>query len=110
MATITNSRPIEGLMRQKLATLNPTHLEIHNDSHLHAHHAAMRDSTSPETHFRVVIVSPAFEGMKLAARHRTIYALLKEEMAQEGGIHALQLRCKTQAEQERDSKAMGATT
>jgi len=30
-----------------------------------------------------------------------VYALLKEEMAQEGGIHALQLRTKTPAEEER---------
>ena len=30
-----------------------------------------------------------------------VYALLKEEMAKEGGIHALQLRTKTPAEEER---------
>lgn len=32
--------------------LAPTSLEIHNDSHKHAHHQAMKDSTSKETHFR----------------------------------------------------------
>jgi BolA protein len=31
-----------------------------------------------------------------------VYALLKEEMAREGGIHALQLRTKTPAEEERE--------
>lgn len=43
-----------------------------------------------------------------------VYALLKEEMAQDGGIHALQLRTRTleeeqkQAEREKDEK--GPTT
>lgn len=36
------------------------------------------------------------------ARHRMVYALLKEEMAQEEGIHALQLKTMTPAEEERE--------
>ena len=35
------------------------------------------------------------------ARHRMVYNLLKDEMAQEGGIHALQLRTRTPEEEER---------
>lgn len=35
------------------------------------------------------------------ARHRMVYSLLKEEMAKEGGIHALQLRTRTPEEEER---------
>jgi stress-induced morphogen len=35
------------------------------------------------------------------ARHRMVYSLLKEEMAREGGIHALQLRTRTPEEDER---------
>lgn len=38
------------------------------------------------------------------ARHRMVYALLKEEMAQDGGIHALQLKTKTPAEEEREKE------
>lgn len=34
------------------------------------------------------------------ARHRMIYALLKEEMERPGGIHALQLRTRTPEEEE----------
>ncbi|ORY87812.1 bola domain-containing protein [Protomyces lactucae-debilis] len=103
MATTANYGPMELAMRTKLTdALQPSYLEVNNDSHLHRHHAAMKGNTSPETHFRVVVVSERFEGERLAARHRIIYGLLKEEMAQEGGIHALQLRCKTRAEQDRD--------
>lgn len=50
---------------------------------------------------RAIIVSEAFKSKMQPARHRMVYALLKEEMAQEGGIHALQLSTKTPEEEER---------
>jgi stress-induced morphogen len=61
----------------------------------------MAGSTSQETHFRVVITSDAFKSKYQPARHRMVYALLKEEMAKEGGIHALQLRTRTLEEEQR---------
>lgn len=33
------------------------------------------------------------------ARHRMVYTLLKDEMAKEGGIHALQLQTRTPEEE-----------
>jgi stress-induced morphogen len=81
--------------------LKPSSLEIHNDSSLHAHHQAMAGNTSRETHFRVVITSDAFTSKMQPARHRMVYALLKEEMAKDGGIHALQLRTRTPEEEQR---------
>lgn len=65
----------------------------------------MATSTSSETHFRVVITSAEFEKKTQPARHRLVYGVLKAEMAQEGGIHALQLRTRTPAEEERGVKA-----
>ncbi|KAJ5975014.1 hypothetical protein N7481_008721 [Penicillium waksmanii] len=97
--------PMEDLMRDKIAhEFTPTTLIIRNDSHKHAHHAAMEGSTSKETHFHVTITSSSFEKKMQPARHRMVYALLKEEMAREGGIHALQLRTKTPAEEEREGQ------
>ncbi|KIW07022.1 uncharacterized protein PV09_01916 [Verruconis gallopava] len=99
-ATMASSTPVEDTIRAKLTeALQPTRLEIYNDSHLHAHHKAMEGSTSKETHFRVVVTSQAFEKKMQAARHRMVYGLLKEEMAREGGIHALQLRTRTPEEE-----------
>jgi BolA-like protein 1 len=49
----------------------------------------------------VIITSEAFQSKMQPARHRMIYSLLKEEMAQEGGIHALQLKTRTPEEEER---------
>jgi BolA-like protein 1 len=49
----------------------------------------------------VVITSDAFRSKIQPARHRIVYALLKEEMAREGGIHALQLKTRTLEEEKR---------
>ncbi|KAI9172234.1 BolA domain protein [Paramyrothecium foliicola] len=53
---------------------------------------------------RLVIISDAFKSKMQPARHRMVYALLTEEMAREGGIHALQLRTLTPEEQEVQDK------
>lgn len=52
----------------------------------------------------VTITSSAFESKMQPARHRMVYALLKEEMSREGGIHALQLKTKTPAEEQREEE------
>ena len=84
-----------------MEALRPSALEIHNDSGLHAHHKAMANSISRETHFRLVITSDAFRSKMQPARHRMVYALLKEELERAGGIHALQLKTRTPEEEER---------
>jgi stress-induced morphogen len=68
----------------------------------------MAGSTSQETHFRVVITSEAFKSKMQPARHRMVYALLKEEMAREGGIHALQLRTRTLDEETKQAEREAA--
>jgi len=93
--------PMEDALRSKITeALKPTSLEIFNDSHKHAHHIAMQGVTSRETHFRVFITSAAFQGKMQVARHRMVNALVKDELAKEGGIHALQLTTRTPDEEE----------
>ncbi|KAI9030153.1 hypothetical protein CLU79DRAFT_695091 [Phycomyces nitens] len=75
-----------GITTQLTEALNPTALEAINESHLHAHHAAMKGVTEKETHFR----------RSMMQRHRMIYKLLGEEFGQ--GLHALSLKTKTIAE------------
>ncbi|KAL2111495.1 hypothetical protein VUR80DRAFT_9915 [Thermomyces stellatus] len=106
MSTMSSSAtPIEDAIRSKVtAALQPSTLEIYNDSHLHAHHKPMIGNTSTETHFRLVIISEAFRSKMQPARHRMIYALLRDEMSQDNGIHALQLRTLTPEEAERQKK------
>jgi stress-induced morphogen len=71
-------RRIEELLRGKLA---PRHLEIQNESHNH--------SVKPgsETHFKIVVVSDAFQGLNRVARHRLVHTVLESEL--KSGLHAL---------------------
>ncbi|KAL2261374.1 hypothetical protein VTK26DRAFT_4288 [Humicola hyalothermophila] len=99
---MASQTPVEDAIREKIvAALQPTTLEIYNDSHLHRHHKPMQGNTSTETHFRLVITSEAFRSKMQPARHRLVYSLLKDELAREGGIHALQLRTMTPEEEEK---------
>ncbi|KXL50275.1 hypothetical protein M433DRAFT_141211 [Acidomyces richmondensis BFW] len=107
----TSPTPIEDAMRRKIIeAFAPTSLEIFNDSHRHAHHKAMEGATSRETHFRVYIVSDAFTSKMQPFRHRMVYSLLKDELAAQGGIHALQLRTRTTAEDQAAKEKGGVSS
>ena len=80
---------VSDLLREKLeAAFTPDVLDIVDDSARHAGHAGARPGG--ETHFNVVIVTPAFAGLSMVQRQRLIYALLAEEL--EGRVHALSIR------------------
>ena len=66
----------------------PESLDVIDESHLHEGHSGHRPGG--ETHFRVYIVSPAFEGKSRIERHRLINAALAEELA--GSVHALAIK------------------
>ncbi len=72
---------VETQIIEKLSVLNPSHLEVVNESHMHS------VPVNSETHFKVVIVSSEFESMRAVKRHQSVYGILKEELA--GPIHAL---------------------
>ena len=75
----------------KIATaLAPSHLEVVNESHMHA------VPPGSESHFRVVVVSERFEGLPLVRRHQTVNQLLERELAE--GLHALSMQTLTGAE------------
>jgi BolA family transcriptional regulator, general stress-responsive regulator len=75
-------------IREKLTSaLNPTRLEVVDESHRHAGHAGARPGG--ETHFRVEVVAAAFQGKSRIERQRLVYGALKEEMSEQ--IHALSL-------------------
>jgi len=84
---------LQSRIEQKIAAaLIPDHLEVINESHLHAGHQPGFDGTG-ESHFRVRIVASAFDNMNMVMRHRKINALLKEEI--DRGLHALAIDAKT---------------
>lgn len=82
-------------LRRKLTdALTPVALDIEDESAKHKGHAGWRPGG--ETHFRVAIVSAAFEGKSRVDRQRMVYDVLSDEMADR--VHALALVTKTPAE------------
>lgn len=82
------SRPVEHSIRAKLSqSLQPEHLEVHNESHMHA------VPPGSESHFRVLVVSSQFQGLSLIQRHRLVNKALKEELSSH--VHALAIQVKT---------------
>ena len=74
------------LITEKLTSaFSPQSLEVVDESHLHAGHAGSREGG--QTHYRVYIVSNAFEGKSRVERHRMINTALAAELA--GSVHAL---------------------
>ena len=60
-------------------------LDVQDESHQHAGHSGSRPGG--ETHYRVNIVSEAFQGKSRIERHRMVNTALAQELA--GGVHAL---------------------
>ena len=85
------SRKIESKLQ---SALNPSELEIVDESHKHAGHVGARPEG--ETHFRVRIVSELFSGRSRIERQRLVYAALSEELA--GPVHALSIQALTPGE------------
>ncbi len=76
------------------ATFAPAEVAVQDDSHRHAGHAGARPGG--ETHYSVVVVSPAFGGMNRVARSRAVHEALAAEFS--GGLHALALTLRTPEE------------
>jgi BolA protein len=84
-----------GITRKLTEALAPTALEVIDESHHHAGHGHYRHPDG-ETHFRVEVVSAAFEGKSRLERHRLVNALLADELA--GRVHALAVSARTPRE------------
>lgn len=86
---------LQELIQTKLqAGLTPSHLEVTNESHMHA------VPKGSETHFKVVIVTDRFDGLSAVKRHQLVYGVLGEMMNARAKprIHALAITSRTPAE------------
>ena len=91
-----SSGDFETILRERLAVLKPLHLELIDDSALHAGHAGARSGGG---HYRLLVVSAEFSGQSTLARHRLIYNALGELMRSK--IHALSIQSLTPEEVQR---------
>ena len=88
---MTAPSDVQHQIRSRLAGLQPASLELLDESAAHIGHAGARPEGN--THWRLHIVSPVFEGKSAVARHRLVYAALGELM--QYPIHALALQAET---------------
>jgi len=74
---------LEQQLIERLQSLAPTYLEVINESAGHGGYFPGKES-----HFKVIVVSPEFQGLRLVQRHQKVYAIVAELMSP-GKIHAL---------------------
>ena len=88
MTALSTALPVPAArIEEKLrASLNPSYLEVLDESALHAGHAGA-NAEGFGSHFRVRIASPAFAGKSRVARHRLVYDALQNFIDE--GLHAL---------------------
>ena len=75
----------------KLASaLDLDYIEVVNESRFH------NVPKNSETHFKVILISSQFEGLRLIQRHRAVNKALTEELS--GPVHALAIHTYTSEE------------
>jgi BolA protein len=87
---LTTSGHFEALLRERLAPLAPSRIELIDDS---AQHAGHEGAKSGGGHYRLLVVSTAFAGKSTVIRHRLVYDALGELMRRQ--IHALSIKSLT---------------
>jgi BolA protein len=77
----------------------PIEIVVQDDSARHAGHAGAQPGG--QSHYSVMLVSAAFQGVSRVARSRAVHAALAAEFgpAEQGGMHALALTLRTPEEQ-----------
>ncbi len=78
------AKRIEQMQQRLKQNLQPSVLEIEDESHHHVGHAGAKDGRG---HFKLIISSAEFVGLSPLARHRLVYAALGDLMQTD--IHAL---------------------
>ena len=76
------------LIKDRLAALNPSHIKIEDEGHLHVGHAGAKSGG----HFKLYIISDVFRDKSIIERHKIIYKCLNELMNTE--IHAISIKAK----------------
>ncbi len=82
---MTAMRTADIITEKLTSAFSPQSLNVVDELHLHAGHAGSREGG--QTHYRVYIVSNAFQGKSRVDRHRMINTALAAELA--GSVHAL---------------------
>jgi len=91
LKTVSSMNQVQTAIESQLSQIfAPEHLEVINESHMHS------VPPNSETHFKVVLVSELFNGLRSVQRHQKVYGALGEYMRT--GVHALVLHTYTKDE------------
>lgn len=94
---------VQQTIEQKIQLeFQPHFFSVENESHLHS------SGRGAESHFKCVIVSNVFEGMRKVQRHQRVYQLLADEL--NSGVHALALHLFTLEEWRELNEKIPAST
>lgn len=94
MMTITNQERVRMIQERLQEALEPIHLSVIDDSHLHENHPEAKKNGGG--HFSIEIISEQFTEKSAIERHRMIYVALGDTMGTD--IHALSINAKTPEE------------
>jgi BolA protein len=86
--------PVASEMLRRLASLNPTKLDLIDDTEKHLGHGGY--NPAGESHFTLVIESAEFDGKSRVERQRMIHAALGELVGNR--VHALSIKAKAPGE------------
>lgn len=82
---------VQQVIQQRIeAEFSPQYLRLENESHQH------RTAPGAESHFKLILVSEHFAGLRLLARHQAVNRVLADLLA--SSVHALALHTYTPEE------------
>lgn len=86
--------PVAAEMRRRLDALDPTKLELVDDSEKHRGHGGY--NPAGESHFTLTIESPLFEGKSRVERQRMVHSALGDLVGYR--VHALSIKARAPSE------------
>ena len=86
--------PVATEMRRRLESLDPTRVDLIDDSEKHAGHGGY--NPAGESHFTLLIESAAFEGKSRVERQRMIHRALGDLVGER--VHALSIKARAPGE------------
>ena len=98
---MTTTAPTAIALEDKLQELQPQYLDLVNESMNHAGYFEGKES-----HFKLTLVSEAFAGKRLVARHQLVYQLVDPLLTSQGGtVHALAIHAYTPIEWQQQTQS-----
>jgi BolA protein len=86
--------PVASEIRRRLASLEPSKIELIDDSQKHRGHGGY--NPEGESHFTLLIESPLFEGKSRVERQRMVHSALGELVGNR--VHALSIKARAPGE------------